>query len=56
LQLKVGLNLPVLLQKEKEKNDRGTTIQVNQLRAFGAGQLTLRFAPFQLPVIEALCV
>lgn len=26
----------------------------NQLRAFGAGQLTLRFASFQLPVIEAL--
>jgi len=28
----------------------------HQLRAFGAGQLTLRFASFQLPVIEALNV
>lgn len=28
----------------------------HQHRAFGAGQLTLRFASFQLPVIEALNV
>ena len=56
----IGLCRGIILQRSGRAVDgailprSGFVQQVNQLRAFGAGQLTLRFASFQLPVIETL--